>query len=122
MNATPLERLAEEWREEAAQLRRYGAAPQAKAVEACAEDLERGIQAWATEPLTVAAAAAESGYSERRLRELLADGQIPNAGGPGAPRLRRRDLPAKPGSDAPVLNVADAGETVAEKAVARRRP
>lgn len=102
METTALEKLADEWREEADLLRRRGAPRQAEALESAAEDLERRLRNWAAEPLTVAEAAEESGYSERRLRELLREEAVPNAGAAGAPpdptqgptgqaRLRRPD-------------------------------
>ncbi len=52
------------------------------------------------ELLTLAQAASESGYSERRLREMIDEDSLPNAGRKGAPRIRRADLPRKPGAKA----------------------
>ena len=49
-------------------------------------------------------ASAESGYSESRLRHLVAAGELQNAGKKGAPRIRRSDLPKK----AAGVNVFDA--------------
>lgn len=120
MNTDPLARLAEEWEEEADLLRRRGAPQQAEALESAAEDLCRRLQEWGGQPLTVAEAAEESEYSERRLRELLSEETLPNAGEDGAPRIRRRDLPAKPGGSEPTLDVADGDESLAEEALRRR--
>ena len=50
--------------------------------------------------LTLAEAALESGYSVDHLRHAVASGQIANAGRRGAPRIRRADLPKKPGAPA----------------------
>ena len=50
------------------------------------------------EELSLTKSASVSGYSKRRLSELLADGTIPNAGRKGAPRIRRGDLPKRVGS------------------------
>ena len=47
------------------------------------------------EELTLAESELASGYSKRRLSELIADGTIPNLGRKGAPRIRRADLPRK---------------------------
>lgn len=107
MNAAALEDLAAEWREEADLLRRRGAPRQADALESAAEDLERRLPEWRLEPLTVEEAVRESGYSRSQLYALLSDGKLPNAGEPGAPRVRRCDLPRKPGHEAPELEGAD---------------
>ena len=84
------------WRARADDLRPY-AAPAAIAWERAADELEAALAAEADELLTLAEAAAESGYSDRRLRELIADGTIPQAGRKGAPRIRRGDLPRRAG-------------------------
>ena len=89
--------LARRWRERATELRTWAAAEgSALALEGCARELEDAIRAAEDETLTVTQAASESGYSERRLRELLAAGKLPNAGKPGASRIRRADVPRKP--------------------------
>jgi hypothetical protein len=46
--------------------------------------------------LTLAAAAALSGYSTDHLARLVRQGTLPNAGRRGAPRIRRADLPIRP--------------------------
>lgn len=84
------------WRERAAELRRWAAAEgAARALEAAAAELETALRAADDEPLTLSEAARESGYSVRRLRELIAEGRLPNAGRRGAPRIRRGDLPRR---------------------------
>ena len=89
-------RLATEWRERAQRLREWGGGEGcALAWEGAAGELEMAVREAADEALTLREAAAESGYSERRLRELLAEGEIPQAGRKGAPRIRRADLPRK---------------------------
>jgi hypothetical protein len=82
------------WRARAETLRRFAPAA-ATAFEDAADELEAALREAAETPLTLAEAARESGYSERRLRELLAAGAIPNAGRKNAPRIRRADLPRK---------------------------
>jgi hypothetical protein len=89
--------LAAEWRSRASELRRYGAEPQAVTLEAAAAELDAALREAANEELTYTEAVAESGYSERRLREMIAEGLIPNAGRKGAPRIRRADLPRRVG-------------------------
>lgn len=90
--------LPDTWRERAADLRRWAAAEgAARALEAAADELEGALRAAADETLTLTQASRESGYSARRLRELIADGTIPQAGRKGAPRIRRGDLPVRPG-------------------------
>ncbi len=116
MNPAPLHDLATAWREEATLLRRRGAGAQADALESAAEDLEERVEEWQMEPLTVAEAAAESGYSEDYLRELVRDGRIPDsrpAGSEGRIRIRRADLPRKlpDNGDGRVRELAEAVRT-----------
>lgn len=87
--------LPHEWRERAGLLRRYGAEAQAKTLEETAAELEAALTEAADVPLTLAEASRESGYSERRLRELVAEGKVPNAGERNRPRIRRGDLPRR---------------------------
>lgn len=64
-----------------------------------ATELREALRDQGSEELTLSEAALESGYSEDHLRHLVADGTIPNAGERGRPRIRRGDLPQKPGYD-----------------------
>ena len=95
--APTLESLADVWRGVAENLRAYGAEGPARALERAAADLEAALRAKADEALTLEQAAAESGYSAEHLRHLVAAGQLPNAGRRGAPRVKRGDLPKRPG-------------------------
>ena len=89
--------LAASWREEAATLeRRYHDERAARIFRLLATELEHVVDQLDGELLRLSDAAAESGYSADHLRHLVADGTIPNAGRKGAPRIRRKDLPAKP--------------------------
>lgn len=90
------EALAQRWRDDAALLRRRGAEAQAAAVESCASDLEEEDRRLSLEMLTLEQAEGESGYSYSALQKMVADGRLPNAGGPHRPRIRRCDLPKKP--------------------------
>lgn len=89
--------LAARWRADAEVLRRRGAAALAEALESCAAELEAWERERALEGLTLEQAASESGYSYSRLQQLIACGTIPNGGEPYRPRIRRCDLPKKPG-------------------------
>ena len=60
-----------------------------------AAELQEALREATDEVLTLTQAAAESGYSESRLRHLVSDGTIPQAGERGRPRVRRGDLPSK---------------------------
>lgn len=88
--------LADAWREEAERLReRYGADRLAHLSEVHARELERLVNAGLDEELTLTEAADLSGYSKSHLRHLVSEGEIPNAGRKGRPRIRRADLPRK---------------------------
>lgn len=90
--------LADSWREEADRLReRYGADRLARLSEVHARELEKLLNLGLDEELTLAEAAEVSGYSKSHLRHLVSDGEIPNAGRKGRPRIRRADLPMKHG-------------------------
>lgn len=89
--------LAHRWSEEADSLERWGDARGAAILRQCATELDIAARERAEEKLTIPQAAGESGYSRDHLRSLVASGEIPNAGRKGAPRIRRKDLPMKPG-------------------------
>lgn len=85
-------------------LRNYGAAEAAAACQQIASELEQVFREWWLAELPVSEAAAESGYSAERLRELIREGRLPNHRPPGAGgeiRVRRADLPRRPGPPAP---------------------
>lgn len=89
--------LVAAWVDRAAELRRFGAEPQAVTHEALAAELDAALREAADTPLTLAEAAEESGYAARTIRQLLAEGKLPNAGEKHRPRVRRGDLPRRPG-------------------------
>ena len=93
--ATGIGALVDHWRVRAENLRTYGAAPQATALEECARELEDSLKELALRPLTLGEAAHLSGYSSDHLGRLIREGKIPNAGRPKAPRVARGDLPRK---------------------------
>ena len=90
-----LAELATRWRQDAEVCARYGDERGAGVLRQVADELDAAVRAAADEELTLEAAAAESGYSRDRLRHMVADGEIQNAGRRGAPRIRRGDLPRK---------------------------
>ncbi len=93
-----LSTLVTRWREEAERLRTLEANGQAAALEQAATELEAAAAAWASEPLTISEAAAESGYSEEHLRRLARRGELPahrNGGPKSRIQVRRGDLPTK---------------------------
>lgn len=106
--------LAGQWRDRAATFRAHGVDTVARSLEVCAADLESGLQQFLLEGLTLAEAAEETGYSYSSLQKKVADGDIPNAGDKGSPRVRRKDLPYK--------GPSDPGEElgIAEQALLRR--
>lgn len=73
-----------------------GAESAACAYEYAARCIERALVHKAEEVLTLAEAAALSGYSADHLARRIREGTLPNAGRPNAPRLRRADVPIKP--------------------------
>ena len=92
-----LAQLASAWRERAEELRSLAAEGQARAFERAAQDLADALAREREAVLTLEQAAQESGYSADHLRHLVAEGTVPNAGRHGAPRVRRGDLPTRPG-------------------------
>lgn len=96
MELPSLEELAREWEEEANRIRkRYGQEQLARICETHAAELRTRIRKHLDQKLTLQEAAEESGYSVSHLQHLVADGEIPNAGRKGRPRIRRGDLPVK---------------------------
>lgn len=97
-----LAELREHWRGDAAVLHRRGAEGYAALLDGCAAELEAALTDGDAEPVTLAAAAALSGYSVAHLRRLIGDGALRNVAATGGPRVRLGDLPRKPGHTAPV--------------------
>ena len=84
-------------------------------------DLHEMGNAYDMTPLSLTAAAEESGYSARHLGREVKAGRIPNAGREKAPKILRRDLPRKPSSlrPLPTENMLDRKRIA--QAVATRR-
>jgi hypothetical protein len=111
--AHPLERFIGEHvaglRARAALLGEYGATEAAVALQRAAGELEANFRSWWLAELPISEAAAEAGYSEERVREWVREGRLDGgrAGEPGPLRVRRCDLPRKPGQQLdPLVEVA----------------
>lgn len=118
MTSTPLDQLLARWRDEAQLLRHHGAVEAAATKEHDAAEVEAAWQAWCAAELTVAEAAVECGYSADRLRELARERKLPAVRtADGELRVRRCDLPRRPGAAAPLSAV----EELAGKVIAGRR-
>jgi hypothetical protein len=87
--------LPARWRERAETLKQYGDANSARLWDIAATELERALELFGAETLTLVEAARESGYSADHLGSLVKRKKIPNAGRTHAPRIRRQDLPPK---------------------------
>ena len=97
MNTGPLLDLASRWREEAETFGSYGADSLATACEKHADELEAAIGAARIEAVTLEEATELGGYSYSHLQHLVAKGEIRNLGSKGSPRIRRCEVPVKPG-------------------------
>lgn len=64
-------------------------------------DLDELASAEGDEVLTLGQVAARSGYSRDHIARLVRAGAIRNAGRPGAPRIRARDVPPAKGGGLP---------------------
>jgi hypothetical protein len=87
--------LVPEWRSAADVIRVHNPGS-AAAYEHCAMMLESALTAVENSVLTLQEGAKLSGYSADHLRKLVGK-TIPNAGRKHAPKIRRGDLPVKPG-------------------------
>ena len=93
----PLLDLADQWKSEAGLLRKYGDDRGAAVCELHSTQVKLAWEKWQAEKLTINQAAQESGYTSGHLGRQVRSGAIPNAGQPNSPRIRRCDLPRKPG-------------------------
>ncbi len=96
-----IEGLAGCWRADATRLRAWSCDDQATILERCADELEARVMEWADEPLTLSDAAQESGYSVQHLRRLVTQGLLTDVAESSQIRVRRGDLPRKPGHSGP---------------------
>ena len=105
---------AQELREE------FGAEGQAKGVEWCLKHLERALQEQNNRLLNLQKAAELSGYTPDSLGRMVRGGKIPNAGRPGSPKIRLKDVPKKAnGAASDVAEVASRCEITSATAIVR---
>ena len=83
------------WRARADFLNQYGDPNTARLWMLAAVELERALEVFGEETLTLTEAARAAGYTAGYLGLLVKEGKIPNAGRTGAPRIRRADIPIK---------------------------
>jgi hypothetical protein len=113
------------WRQRAAQLRDWAdASSAARAWELAAQELEAALKAEDDKLLTLAQAAALSGYSTDSLRRMVREGKLQRVGRGQRLYFRAGDLPRKPtaksfGVDVPHLVEYDPDADA--RMVARRR-
>jgi hypothetical protein len=96
----PQTELVTSWRDRAAEYERDGFTEPATLLRRCADELENAWRVWWTQPLTVASAATESGYTADYLRQLVREGKVNpiRIHGTGPIHIRRCDLPKRPGA------------------------
>ena len=91
--------LVQSWLARAQQFKRLSAMVDGhRLISEMITDLELLFREEESEILTLEEAAKWSGYSSDHLARSLRRGAIPNAGRKGQPRIRRGDLPRKPGA------------------------
>jgi hypothetical protein len=103
--------LLGEYREDSARFRSWGDEMRAAMLDRVVSDVERVIHDAGDELLTLADASREGGYSERQLRRMLDNGIVQDMGRQNAPRIRRSDVPRKPGYLPPVKPTLHIGRT-----------
>ncbi len=92
-----LAQLVAHWRQDAETLKRRGCVEAGVLLDGCAGELDRILCSCDDETLTVAEAARESGYTAAHLRHLILEGKLRDRAETGPARIRRGDLPRKPG-------------------------
>jgi hypothetical protein len=78
----------------------FGGEPQARSLEWAAGKVEQALRDESDQLLTLPQAAEISGYHPESLARMVREGQIPDLRPPGSQgmiRIRRGDLPSKPG-------------------------
>jgi hypothetical protein len=88
--------LAARWLSKAETLDRY-APLVSEAFRECARELEAETRSGGENVVTLGEASAIGGYSADHLQRLVAKGALENVGQKYRPRIRRADVPVKPG-------------------------
>lgn len=115
--------MAREWTDRASEFRRFGSGQLADTTLALAAELVARAADYSEEPLDLAAASRESGYTRSHLARLVRAGRIPNVGRRGQPQIRRRDLPTKPGlaPSSPVVQLHGSSRQQVARSLIRKR-
>lgn len=93
MNVQPLLDHLDSMEAEVRTLREWGATAQAETLETACRLFHKAITDWLDEPLTITEADKECfWWKDSTIAKRIRSGQIPNAGVPTAPLVRRRDL------------------------------
>lgn len=79
-------------------------------LERCAGELEAAWQEYWDEALPLENASVESGYDVGSLGRMVREQRVPNAGRKNSPRILRKNLPRKPGSN-PALEPRASGSS-----------
>jgi hypothetical protein len=87
--------LSSQWRSRASDLERYSPSA-AQAFRDAADELEKVLQN-DEETVSLKEASALGGYSGDALQRMVSRGRIRNCGRKGKPRIRRAEVPVKPG-------------------------
>ena len=106
--------LSSQWRSRASELERY-APVAAQAFRDAADELEKALRS-GQETVSLKEAAMLGGYSGDTLQKMVASGRIQNFGRKGKPRIRRAEVPVKPGHAA-FLQGPDGAEHIDVSAV-----
>jgi hypothetical protein len=107
--------LPTQWRARASDLERFAPAA-AQAFRECADQLVEAHQS-AEESVSLKEASLLGGYSIDALQKMVAAGRLANAGRKGKPRIKRLEVPIKPGHHATFLQDALSGGYVDPTAV-----
>ena len=104
-----------QWRSRASDLERY-APVAAQAFRDAADELAEALNG-AEETVSLKEASMLGGYPVDSLQRMVAHGRIPNYGRKGKPRIRRADVPVKPGYAAAGLHGESGGRHIDVSAV-----
>src|SRR5215472_14734460 len=108
--------LPAHWRSRATELERYAPAA-AQAFKDAADQLDDALQA-STDSVSISAASSLGGFSADHIQRLVAKGRIDNVGRKGKPRIRRQDVPMKPGHAAKLRKLSTRANVKASGVVA----
>lgn len=92
-----IHQLITRWREQAAVLEPYAPAV-AHALRECATETEAALRQEASELISLAEAALVSGYNVDSLGAMIRDGRLSNYGNKRRPKVKRSEIPKKPGA------------------------